>query len=106
MRIFFCEKIDLISFGIGYQDRRFLCSSWKVSVVCKGEMKELKLMFAELLERLDPGIKPSDNKFSGGTREGSKEEFGCWMYESSGNFCCGYLKHRERLVRKADGRIA
>ena len=72
----------------------------------KGEVKELKLMFAKLLERLDPGIKPSDNKFSSGTREGSKEEFGCWMYESSRQFCCGYLKHRERLVWKADGRIA
>ena len=69
-------------------------------------MKELKLMIAELLERLDPGIKPFNNKFSGGTREGSKEEFGCWMYKSSGHFCGGYLKHRERLVRKADGRIA
>ena len=72
----------------------------------KGEVKELKLMFAELLEQLDLGIKPLDNKFSGGTSEGSKEEFGCWMYESSGYFCCGYLKHRERLVWKANRRIA
>ena len=77
-----------------------------IALSVKGEVKELKLMFAELLEWLDPGIKPLDNKYSGGTREGSKEEFGCWMYESSGHFCCGYLKHRERLVRKADGQIA
>ena len=82
----------------------FSLGSLELSV--KGEVKGLKLMFAELLERLDPGIKPSDNKFSGGTSEGSKEEFGCWMYESSGHFCCNYLKHRERLVRKEDGRIA
>ena len=72
----------------------------------KGEVKELKLMFAELLEQLDPSSRPLGNKFSGGTSEGSKEEFGCWMYESSGHFCCGYLKHRERLVQKADGQIA
>ena len=45
----------------------------------KGEVKELKLRFAELLERLDPGVRPLDNKFSGGTSRGSKEEFGCWM---------------------------
>ena len=72
----------------------------------EGEVKELKLMFAELLEWLDLGIRLLDNKFSGGTSEGSKEEFRCWLYESSGHFCCGYLKHRERLVRKADRRIA
>ena len=78
----------------------------RLALSVKGEVKELKLMFAELLEWLDPNIRPLDNKFSGGTSEGSKEEFGCWMYESSRHFCCGYLKHRERLVRKADGRIA
>ena len=48
----------------------------RLALSVKGEVKELKLMFAELLERLDPSIRPLDNKFSGGTSEGSKEEFG------------------------------
>ena len=49
----------------------------------KGEVKQLKLMFAEMLEQLDPSIRPLNKKFSGGTNEGSKEKFECWMYESS-----------------------
>ena len=59
---------------------RILFSLGSLALSVKGEVKELKLMFAELLQRLDPGIKTSDNKFSGGTREGYKEKFGCWMY--------------------------
>ena len=69
----------------------------------KGEVKELKLMFADLLEKLDPSIRSLDKKFSVGTSKGSKVELGCWMYESSGHFFCGCLKHRERLVHKRTG---
>ena len=46
--------MEAISFGIGHQYRRFLCSSWKFSGVCKGGGERVKADFAELLERLDP----------------------------------------------------
>ena len=42
----------------------------------KGEVKELKQMFSELLEQLDPGIKPLDNKFSCGTVMVPKKSLG------------------------------
>ena len=33
---FFLKKMELISFGIGYQNTRFLCSFCKFGVVCIG----------------------------------------------------------------------
>ena len=105
MRIFL-KMMGLLTFGIDTRLEDSFLALGSSALSEEGEMKELNPLSSKLLEWLDLSIRPSDNKFSGGTSEGSKEEFGCWMYESSGHFCCGYLKHRERLVRKADGWIA
>ena len=52
----------------------------------KGEVKELKSMFTEMLKQLDPGNTPLSSKISSGAIQGSKGKSGCWNCGSKNHF--------------------